>query len=361
MIEPGRGGRISPASTRQNRQRLVARLLRSREPSVRLSTRLGVLLDHPEGRSIARLRDEVRYARRTRSLIRIRNRPGRRTPPGIYYKWLGDHWVLAHLAEMGYPPGDEALRPRLERALSFWLRPTYFQEFEAANPREARERHDAVPRMNGRYRRCASQQGNALLYGTLLGFAQGECDRLAERLIHWQWPDGGWNCDVDPDADTSSFGETLSPMRGLTVYGKIRRVPGALQAARRASEVFLRRSLYRRATDGSVIHPDFIRLHYPLYWHYDILGALTALASLRKPLDPRCSEALDLVESMELPRGGWAATGRFFDRPGERPRRGQDWVRWDAPTQGGMNEWISVRALTALVAGGRFVATPGSL
>ncbi len=72
--------------------------------------------------------------------------------------------------------------------------------------------------IEGRYRRCASQQGNALYAAAKLGLLDRDADRLVERLLHWQWPDGGWNCDKNPTADTSSFMETLLPMRGLALY-----------------------------------------------------------------------------------------------------------------------------------------------
>ena len=31
-----------------------------------------------------------------------------------YKKWDGAHWVLSILADLGYPAGDEALRPLME-------------------------------------------------------------------------------------------------------------------------------------------------------------------------------------------------------------------------------------------------------
>ena len=68
--------------------------------------------------------------------------------------------------------------------------------------------------MEGRYRRCGSQQGNALRSMVRLGLADERADKLAERLLHWQWPDGGWNCDRNPSADTSSFMETLTADEG---------------------------------------------------------------------------------------------------------------------------------------------------
>jgi hypothetical protein len=175
--------------------------------------------------------------------------------------------------------------------------------------------------------------------------------------MHWQWPDGGWNCDRNPDADTSSFGETLTPMIGLFAYGTARRRLVAIEAARRASEVFLRRRLYKRVSDGRVIHWEFAELHYPLYWHYDFLGGLKALGTMAQLDDPRCGDALGLLESKELPRGGWRAERRFYDLPGERPRRGTDRVRWGRLGRATMNEWVTADALSVLRKAGRF--SPG--
>ena len=45
-------------------------------------------------------------------------------------------------------------------------------------------------------------------------------------------------------------------------------------------EVFLSRDLFRRRRDGKPIDPGFLKLHYPRYWHYDILGGLVAMAEL---------------------------------------------------------------------------------
>jgi hypothetical protein len=332
---------------------VLARLLRSREPSIRLKARLRVLGEDPESRPIRALREAVRKAPRSRALVAVRNRPGRRVPPGVYHKWLGAHWALATLADLEYPSEDPRVRPAVETTVRFWLREYYYREVEVSTRREAERLGSGVPRVNGRYRRCGSQQGNALFAATRLGWATESCDRLAERLLHWQWPDGGWNCDKDPDADTSSFMETLTPMAGLWEYGTAHRKPEAVGAARRASEVFLKRHLYRRVANGAVIRGEFLRWHYPLYYHYDVLGGLKVLARMGQVNDPRCSDALDLLEAKELGAGGWSSGGRYYDLPGEPARKGHDRVTWHASPRG-MNEWITVDALAVLAAAGRY-------
>jgi hypothetical protein len=88
--------------------------------------------------------------------------------------------------------------------------------------------------------------------------------RIANDLVEWQWPDGGWNCDAKATGRRSSFHESLIPMHGLHEYGET-------EAADRTAELLLDHRLFRRKDTGEIIHPEWIRLHHPPYWHYDIL------------------------------------------------------------------------------------------
>jgi hypothetical protein len=121
-------------------------------------------------------------------------------------------------------------------------------------------------------------------------------------------------------------------MRGLWAHGTAE----AKHAARAAAEVFLTRRLAYRASTGELIHPEFLKLHYPRYWHYDILGGLLGLSELGLLTDPRCADALDLLESMRLP-DGWPAHARYGSAPdidwgGTSKRRANPWVTADALT-----------------------------
>ena len=73
--------------------------------------------------------------------------------------------------------------------------------------------------IEGRVRQCASMDGNAAWAATRLGL--GDDPRVAaivERLIAWQWPDGGWNCDKRPGCEHASFNESLPPLRALAAW-----------------------------------------------------------------------------------------------------------------------------------------------
>ena len=163
---------------------IVDALVASDEPSVRWKVRTRVLDEDPESRAIVRLRDEIRRSPRVRSLLE-------HVAGASYRKWSGGHWVLITLADIGYPPGDPDLEPLAERVMQTWLAPRYYAEFETTT---SPYKNPGVPLMDGRYRRCGSQHGGALLAAVTLGVQPAATDRLVERLLHWQWPDGGWNC-----------------------------------------------------------------------------------------------------------------------------------------------------------------------
>jgi hypothetical protein len=333
--------------------RIVEALLHSDEPSIRFKTLVNVLGEDPDSRRIRALQNQIRQSPRVKALLRDAGKDGRLTRPGHpYAKWQGAHWVLAALADLGYPPGDGALLPMRDQVLDVWLAEHYFIDRDVDSKSRVYGQRGVV-RMNGRFRRCGSQQGNALYSIHRLGVADERCDQLAERLLHWQWPDGGWNCDKEPSADTSSFMETLLPMLGLFVHAEATGDKRARAGALRASEVFLCRHLFKRRSDGSVIRGEFTRLHYPLYWHYDILGGLKAMARLNVIRDQRCIDALDLLERKRLPDGGWPAEQRYYRKVSREASLGTDYVDWGGTSTRRMNPWVTVDALAVLAAAGR--------
>ncbi|MCX6034569.1 MAG: hypothetical protein NTV38_06280 [Chloroflexi bacterium] len=285
--------------------------------------------DSPEA---SRARAEVRDAPLVRSLIATCDRQS-----SAYKKWDGAHWVLSILGDLGYPAGDETLRPLMEHTFNTWLS-------------KAHEKH--IRMINGRIRRCASQEGNAVWSSLRLGLADGRTDELVSRLLQWQWPDGGWNCDKRPEADTSSFMETLIPLRALALYAQVSGDSKVKTAAERAAEVFLSRRLFKRQQDGSVMDKHFVRLSYPPYWHYNILFGLKVMAEAGFISDPRCKEALDLLESRRLPDGGFPAEESYTQA--SRPSlSGYSPIRWGGTSRKTANLFVTVDALYVLRIAGR--------
>jgi hypothetical protein len=215
-----------------------------------------------------------------------------------YMKWQGPHWTLVGLATIGYRVGDESLRP-LMAAVESWL----FSSRHTGPPATTE-----LPGQPDRIRRCASQEGNAIWSAVRLGLETDRTIELADRLIRTQWPDGGWNCDRRPHARTSSFQETAIPARGLRAFGLRHGYEPALRAADRAAELMLSRRLLWRRRDGALIDPDwggaFDLIHFPIQF-YDVLFALQVMTELGRIRDPRCADAVALLESKRLPDGGF--------------------------------------------------------
>lgn len=315
---------------------IIDKLLSSEEPSVRFKVLVNVLGRKLESAEIKKLQEEIRKSTRVKLLLSERRKDGK-IPVHPYAKWYGAHWVLATLADIGYPSGDKSLIPLREQVLA-WL----FSE----------EHRKHIKTIDGRTRRCASQEGNALFSLLTLGLTDTRTEELAEHLVKWQWPDGGWNCDRDPKAVNSSFWESLIPLRALALHARLTGKKESREAAKRAAEVFLKRRLYKRQRDGKIMVGDFVELHYPCYWRYDILFGLKVMAEAGFIGDKRCYDALELLESKRLSDGGFPSEGKYY-RVTDKKTTGRSLVDWGGTSKKRMNEFVTADALYVLKKSGR--------
>ncbi len=312
---------------------ILSILRQSSEPAVRFKTLTRVLGESLDTDAVQQAQQQVKRSTRVQTLLSERQADGR-IPHHPYAKWQGAHWVLATLADIGYPPGDADLLPLREQVYEWLL---------GANHQKN------IRTIAGRVRRCASQEGNTLYATLTLGLADARADELARRLQQWQWPDGGWNCDKNPGAINSSFMETLIPLRALALHAQVTGNAASAQAAARAADIFLKRHLFKRQHDGALISQDFIKLHYPCYWHYDILFALKVMAEAGYIGDPRCQEALDRLAAKRLPDGGFPAEGKYYHCT-TQTKSGRSLVDWGGTSKHRMNEFVTVDALFVLQA-----------
>jgi hypothetical protein len=69
--------------------------------------------------------------------------------------------------------------------------------------------------------------------------------------------------------------------------------------------------------------------------------------------DPRCTAALDVLESRRLPDGGWRAEGKHY-KVVDEPTHGGSMADWGPVTRSKtMNPFVTLDALLALRAAGR--------
>ena len=314
-------------------------LLQSKDPSIRYFTLTEILDKSKDSLEAEKARRLIPSGPMVRKLL-----DGQQADGGFgvhpYQKWTGAHWRLVSLVELGVSSESRPAIKATDLVLE-WL----LGEAHLGN----------VPKINGRYRRCASQEGNALAVCSRLGLAEDpRVVKLAESLVDWQWADGGWNCDRKPVANHSSVNESLSTLWGLVEYQRATGRRDFLDPIERASEFFLQHHLFRSDHTGEMIHRDMIKLHYPLYWHCDILQELIILSRAGKLNDARTKEALDIIEKKRGPEGLWKPEGYYWSigRKGSMKVKASnvevvDWGRR------GPNEMITLNALRVLKSAGR--------
>ena len=327
-------------------------LLRSDEPAIRRAARRD-LLGEREGAGDAGAAGVLSGPRVSALLAGqrpagFRGGTGWRGWPGAgggfgvhpYRKWAGAHWRLVSLVEMGIPAGEPRACLAAEQVLGWLARP---------------ERLRQVPVVDGLARRCASQEGNALAVCCRLGMAGDDrVAMLAEALIGWQWPDGGWNCDLNATGRRSSFHESLPPAWGLHEYAAATGHDGARRAAGRAAELFLSHRMFRSLSTGLPISASWLKLRYPPYWHYDILQGSLIMTRLGRAADARLGDAAGLLAELQSADGTWSAGGRWWKpagsgRDGSRGLKAPDAEVADWG-QAGPNEMITLNALRVLQA-----------
>ena len=337
-----------PGAPTRDREAVVDWLLDPAYPAVRRLTLVGLLgrdAHDPEVRELdGRLATDPWVATLLAGPWRDGARGVVRVHP--YKKWGGAHWRLVPLAELGVTvriPGAGGPIADAFASVTGWL----------LDPRHVR----GVPRIEGRYRRCGSQEGNALWAACRLGVgAEDELDALATNLMRWQWPDGGWNCDVRPGASHSSFNESWAPLRALVAYRERRAArargpdPAELNAAiDRAAEFFLRHRVVESERTGQLAHEALAKLRWPPYWHYGLLPGLRALQEADRLADLRVRPAVARLLALRHPDGTWHPDGRWW-HPSPGDGANVEIVDWGA---GGEARMLTLHAAEVVAAAGQ--------
>jgi hypothetical protein len=250
----------------------VSRLLSSAEPGVRLLARRDLL-----GEDVVDT-DKVLEGALVRTLLSGQCRDG---GFGVhpYRKWAGAHWRLVSLVELGIPASEQRALRAADTVLD-WL--------------TGQQHRSSVVTVDGLVRCHASRKCSRGVLATRARSRPpgGVAGRLAHALAMARW----WVELRYPSRRTT----VVLPRVARPGMGIVRVLAG--DRANRCTwgglpycRVVPRTPAFRVLRTGRVIRREWLALHYPLYWHDDILRALLVLSRMQLTSEPRCSDALALL------------------------------------------------------------------
>jgi hypothetical protein len=281
-------------------------------------------------------------------------------PEDCYWpKWQATVWPLILLAEMGLPGNH----PRVRAACLYYLKTAMTQD-KSWPPPDFPEGDLTGYRLL--WEPCVT--GN--MARTLVEFGYHEDPRVQEMfdwLVRTQLPDGGWNCEPGPwgkEVHHSSFMSTIEPLWAFSALEPDKWPKGGREAVERGCEFLLMHRVYKSDRDGRVVNEEWTKLHFPLFYFYDILHALRVLTDLGYGNDERTEDALELLQSKRLPDGSWPMEASFLEKIkrnfAKDPATGQ-WreisgqgiaqippIYSSLGSVGGPNPWVTLNALRVL-------------
>lgn len=172
-----------------------------------------------------------------------------------------------------------------------------------------------------------------------------DIERIIDRLLGEQLPDGGWNCEAQNGSTRSSFNTTICVLETFLEYEMTGGNNTDVTKSRlRGQEYLLERRMFRRLSTGEVIERDrkgetvWSRFAFPNWWHYDVLRGLEYMRRAGATPDERVTEAIDLVISKRDSDGRWSLDVQYA---GQMPVEINEGV--EQPSR-----WITLRALRVL-------------
>ena len=265
--------------------------------------------------------------------------------------WAGAAWnqgwdstmhILSLLRELGLDPASDQAR----RAVSLVRDHVRWRGWDWDGTWRGRD-FEGTPYFAGEVEPCIN--GQVAASGA---YFNQDVQRIVDRLLGEQLPDGGWNCEAANGSRRSSFNTTLCVLEALLEYELANGSSTEVTEARlRGQEYLLERRLFRRRSTGEVIDhdkandsgdrrgsPAWTHFAFPTWWHYDVLRGLEYLRRASVVPDQRVAEAVELVESKRDGDGRWLLEVRY---PGDMP------VEIDEG-EGRPNRWNTLRALRVL-------------
>src|SRR2546425_13211217 len=290
--------------------RAVEWLVDSKNPAVRYWTLKDVLGEPDTDDEVVQAREQVGAWSPVVEYLKEQHSEGYwASGEDVYWpKWTATVWPLILLAEIGVPGSH----PSIRKGSEYFLKIMNGQDRSWPAPKYP---DDDLRGWRAVWEPCVT--GN--MARTLAAFGFGDDSRVREMfewLVKHQREDGGWNCDTEDSRNGeavhhSSFMSTIEPLWAFSTLDPQKWPRGGREAVERAAEFMLIHRLYKSDKTGKVIRPEWIQLHFPLFYFYDILHGLRVLSKLGYGGDERMSDARELLLSKRIADGTWQLEASF--------------------------------------------------
>ena len=228
-------------------------------------------------------------------------------PEDCYWpKWSATVWNIILLGEMGISPSH----PSVVAGCEYLLNTAMSQD--KSWPPKSQSGPESYPVL---WEPCVT--GNMARTLAVFGYEHDPRVQLMfEFLVKTQLPDGGWNCEFGGwgvKIHHSSFMSTVEPLWAFSALDRSLLPRGSKEVVDRAAEFMLMHQLYKSDRTGKVINEEWTKLHFPLFYFYDILHGLRVLADLGYGSDERVSDALQLIQQKQLTDRTWPMESTYVN------------------------------------------------
>lgn len=280
----------------------VSWLMRQDNPSIRYWTMKDLLGYSQDDSELSKARSEIADSSLV-SLILSEQRPGgywAEAEDSYWPKWQATVWNLMLLAELGVPSDH----PQIKKGCEFFLKT--MDEQDRSWPAPDYPEGD----LRG-YRLVWEPCVTGNMARTLIQFGYQDDPRVGEMfewLVRTQFKDGGWNCDEadrSKQVKHSSFMSTIEPLWAFSALDPSRWPKRGRETVDRGCEFLLMHRLYKSDKTFQTINEEWTKLHFPLFYFYDILHGLRVLTALESAHDKRTFDALELLKTKHSKDGTW--------------------------------------------------------
>lgn len=231
-------------------------------------------------------------------------------------KWISTHYTLLDLRYLNISPTNLLIKEALDLVFKTEKGP------------------DGGILPIGKYQTCdVCVNGMALNYASYFKVKEEYLKSVIDFILAERMKDGGFNCrSNNVGATHSSLHTTLSVLEGIHEYeqnGYMYRLKELHQAKLDSQEFILIHKLFRSDKTGKIIQPNFLKLHYPTRWQYDILKAMDYFQLAKVKYDKRMDEAIEIILGKRNKEGQWKTAAKHSGQTHFEMEKVREPSRWN--------------------------------